>query len=719
MAAAFAFLLLLIFPFCLSAGPFEEVEALMVRRVPWLKGHVSFKILPSAGKDVFELESRKGKVVISATGPNAAAVGLNWYLRYYCHRSMSHMGDNLSPVSPLPQIKEKVSVAAPAQYRYALNYCTHNYTMSFYTAQDWEHELDWMALNGVNTMLVVNGMEAVWQNTLRRIGYSQKEIDDFIVGPAYTAWWLMGNIQGWGGPMPQSQIESRKATQQKMMARMKALGIEPVLQAFYGMVPSTLKEKTKARIVPQGNWGAFVRPDILAPDDTAFNRIAGIYYQEMQKLYGKEVRFFAGDPFHEGGKTEGVDLRKAGAAIQREMNKYYPTAIWVLQGWQDNPKTDMLAGLDKSKVLVQELFGEFTENWEKRKGYESTPFIWCCVNNFGERPGLFGKLQRYADEVQRTRQGPYAAYAKGVGIMPEGINNNPVVYDLMMELGWREAHVDVKQWIQDFVKYRYGGSDAVTLDAWQGFLETIYQSLPGYQEGASESVFCARPAIEIKSVSSWGTRERKYDLVKFEQAVRKFAQAGVEVRKSPTYKIDLINLVRQMLANKGEVIFQQWVSAYRSKDISAFDEASRRFLEMIRLTDDLLLTDPYFRLDTWKAQARQAGNTLQEKENNSRNLLMLVTYWGENNRAEDYLHEYAYKEWGGFMRSFYLPRWEMYFDHLKGDLLNKPVPAPDFFLWERQWVENQMKVSQDEAAGPAKQSPEQSLEEIVGKVLSL
>jgi alpha-N-acetylglucosaminidase len=709
-----AFLFFLTLSLQLSAAPFNAVEALLARRAPWLKGHVIFKELPSAGKDVFELESRKDKIVISATGPNAAAVGLNWYLKYYCHRSMSHMGDNLSPVSPLPAIKEKVRIAAPAQYRYALNYCTYNYTMSFYSWEDWERELDWMALNGVNTMLVVNGMEAVWQNTLRRIGYSQKEIDDYIVGPAYTAWWLMGNIQGWGGPMPQSQIDDRRLLQQKMIARMKALGMEPVLQAFYGMVPSSLKEKTKAHIIPQGNWGAFVRPDILAPDDTAFTRIAGIYYQEMQKLYGKDIHFFAGDPFHEGGKTDGVDLRKAGAAIQREMNRYYPGSTWVLQGWQDNPKVEMLAGLDKSKVLVQELFGEFTENWEKRKGYESTPFIWCCVNNFGERPGLFGKLQRYADEVQRTRKSPYAAYVKGVGIMPEGINNNPAVYDLMLELGWREEPVDAKQWIQDFVKYRYGASDASTAKAWQGFLGTIYQSLPGYQEGASESIFCARPALEIKSVSSWGTRERNYDLEKFEQAVRSFALAGAEIKRSSTYKIDLINFTRQVLANKGEAVFQEWVKAYRNKDIPAFEQASSRFLEMIRLTDDLLLTDPYFHLNTWKEQALKLGNTPEEKKNNLKNALMLLTYWGEHNRAEDNLHEYAYKEWGGFMRSFYLPRWELYFDHLKGDLQGKPVPVPDFFRWERTWVDDQMKVVLEKQRGPGK-----SLEEIVKDILPL
>ena len=55
------------------------------------------------------------------------------------------------------------------------------------------------------------------------------------------------------------------------------------------------------------------------------------------------------------------------------MQKHFPGSIWVLQGWQDNPKPGLLEKLDKRYVLVQELFGENTNNWETRKGYEGTP----------------------------------------------------------------------------------------------------------------------------------------------------------------------------------------------------------------------------------------------------------------------------------------------------------------------------------------------------------
>lgn len=702
-------ILLLFLPFILLAGEFDGVKALAQRRVSWLSNSLVFKKLEIPGKqDYFVLRSQAGKVIIEATGANAAAVGLNWYLKQYCHRSLSHMGDNLSPVSPLPVVLQPVKINASALYRYALNYCTYNYTMSFYTWKDWEHELDWMALNGVNVMLVANGAEALWQNVLRRLNYTEKEISDFITGPAYNAWWLMGNIQGWGGPMPQSQIDSRKVLVQKMINRMQSLGIEPVMPAFYGMVPSTLKNKTKARVITQGNWGAFTRPDILDPTDTGFKRIAGIFYEETKRLYGKQIRFFSGDPFHEGGITAGVDLGKAGAAIQQVMQQHFPGAVWVLQGWQDNPKKELLANVDRSTVLIQELFGENTNNWETRKGYEGTPFIWCIVNNFGERPGLQGKLERFANEVPRIYNSPYNSYMKGVGIMPEGINNNPLTYELLLETGWHQQPLNVNEWLKDYAVARYGKYNEDINQAWKLLLQTTYSN-PGYQEGPPENILCARPALQIKSVSSWGNLKKGYDTAVFLQAVKYFAKAAPLFAGSKTYKIDLINLVRQVLSNRADKVFAQFVDAYQKKDIAGFEEASQQFLALAATTDSLLNTDAWYRLGTYQQQAMLAGNTPQEKKNNLLNAMMLITYWGEHNPKEDYLHEYAYKEWGGMMQSFYRRRWELYFDYLRKQLRGQPATAPDFFAWERDWVNNHLSIQK----GPAPAS----LEKIVQGIL--
>lgn len=690
------------------AATFDGVRELVSRRAPWLGKHIQFKEIASSDGDCFILQTVGKKLVVQATGANAAAVGVNWYLKYYCHRSMSHLGDQLAPVTELPVIGQPVTVKTTSIYRYALNYCTFNYTMSFYDWDDWQWELDWMALNGVNLMLVANGSEAVWQNTLRRMNYSEKEIADFITGPAYNAWWLMGNIEGWGGPMPQSQIDSRKKLVQKMLKRMKSLGIEPLMPGFYGMVPSNLKNKSKAHIIPQGTWGAFTRPDILDPMDPEFDRVAAIFYDETRRLYGSDIRFFSGDPFHEGGATDGVALGDAGRAIQKTMQKHFPGSIWVLQGWQDNPKPGLLEKLDKRYVLVQELFGENTNNWETRKGYEGTPFIWATVTNFGERPGINGKLQRFADEVYRASNSEYAKYMKGVGILPEGINNNPVTYELLLELVWHKDRVDVDQWIESYVTARYGRITDEIRTAWKMMLKSIYSSEVGYQEGPPENILCARPALELKSVSSWGRLAKKYDRDLYKKAAFLFAKAMPEFNEVRTYRIDLIHFLRQVIANEADSVFYDMITAYQEKKVEKFEQEVSKFLMMIDTENELLAQDPFFRLSTWQQQAKDAGNTAAEKKNNFHNLMMLITYWGEHVTSEDNLHDYAYKEWAGMMNTYYKERWLVYFDYLRALLRGEEAKAPDYFHWEREWVEKNLHMADD--------APRMSLEEIINKV---
>lgn len=673
-----------------KTAPYEEVKGIASRRFPWLAKALVFQVVPAEdGKDIFELSSEKGKVIIAASTANAAAEGLNWYLKYYCHRSMSHFGDQLSgpDQGKLPEVKNKVRIVSPYQYRYALNYCTISYSMSFYTWKDWERELDWMALNGVNLMLAPVGMEAVWQNTLRKLGYNEKEITDFVAGPAFGAWWLMGNLQGWGGPVSQRTKDQQVLLQQKIIKRMKQLGMEPVMHGFYGMIPSNLKDKQAIKVIDQGLWaGGFKRPDFLLPEDPYFDKVANIYYSEMKKLYGADLHFFGGDPFHEGGSSKGADLAASGKHIQQVMQQNYPGATWVLQGWQQNPADALLAGLNKEKTLVIELFGENTNNWEKRHGYENTPFVWSNVSNFGEKNGIYGKLQRFADEVYRAKNSAYGPFLKGIGIIPEGIYNNPVAYDLMLELGWHQDHLDLKNWIGGYTSYRYGKRNSNMDKAWSLFLETAYSSPEVNQEGPSESIFCARPAIDIPSVSSWGTRKRNYDVAKFEEGVRMFVAAGKEFESLETYQTDRIDFVRQLQANRADKVYAKMMRAIKTKNLEEFKSSSAKFKHLMLQQDSLLSTSKYFSVNRWLQQSLDFGASKSDKENALWNAKTQIIFWGPDNNPKTDLHDYAHKEWSGLLSTIYLSRWEQFIAWQIALMSSKNAAEPDYFKMENEWV---------------------------------
>lgn len=668
-----------------SAARLKVVADLAKREVPWLAKSLVFEAIPKVdGKDVFELRTQPGKLIISASDVPSAAAGLNYYLKYFCHRSMSHVGNNLAPVASLPMLRLPVRRVSPFKYRYLLNYCTLNYTLSFADWERWQRELDWMALNGVNLALATTGTEAVWQNTLRRMGYSEAEILDFIPGPAYTAWWLMGNLEGWGGPVTQRMIDDRVALEKKIVARMRELGTEPVMQGFYGMVPASLSQKfPQARILEQGGWGGFRRPKILLSSDPLFARMAAIYYEEINKLYGP-VRFYGGDLFHEGGITTGLDLASLGRGVQDSMLKANAEAVWVLQGWQGNPKQQLLDGLLRPHTLIINME---SDDWEKRAGFGGIPWIWGIINNFGENTGMFGPLPRVASEPWRAITSPYGPSMAGLGALMEGIDNNPVVYDLLFDVAWRSEPARPEDWIKEYVRYRYGQSTPEVERAWQLLLETVYKS-----GNRAEPIFCARPSLSVKSVSTWGPAEIKYDPAKLEEAAGEFLKASDQFGKNDAYQYDAVNLVRQVLASRGMPAYHAMIDAYNNHNASGFDAAANKFLGLIRTEDKLLSTRREFLLGTWLADARAMGHDDAEKDLCERNARTQITFWGPDDPKTE-LHEYAHKEWSGLMRDFYLRRWEMFVAALRESMSGKRLVEPDYFAFEKNWTEEHKAYS--------------------------
>ena len=210
-------------------------------------------------------------------------------------------------------------------------------------------------------------------------------------------------------------------------------------------------------------------------------------------------------------------------------------------------------------------------------------------------------------------------------------------------------------------------------------------------------------------MSSWGRLAKKYDRERFAEGVRLMASALPDFADTETYRIDLIDLLRQTLANRADDVYADLTAAAERKDRKAFECAAAKFLSLHDLENELLAQDPEFRIDTYQRRAIASGRTPEEKDNNLHNAMMLITYWGENDPTEDYLHDYAYKEWSGLMTSYYKARWELWFDYLRACADGVPTEEPHFFFWEREWAENNRKLITS--------LPETTFEEIVARVL--
>lgn len=229
--------------------------ALIERVVPAYVDLFKVEYIPQEeGADVFELEQIGNKIVLRGNNGVSVASALNYYLKHYAHCDYSWNASNMKFPDPVPTVPEKIRKLTPYKYRHYFNYCTFNYTASWWDWERWQFEIDYMALNGINMPLAMTGQNAVWDRIYRKLGFGDEDMDRFFTGPAYFMWFWAGNIDAWGGPLPQSWKESHEALQKQILARERELGMTPILPAFTGHVPPTFKDKFPEAKIKRLNW---------------------------------------------------------------------------------------------------------------------------------------------------------------------------------------------------------------------------------------------------------------------------------------------------------------------------------------------------------------------------------------------------------------------------------------------------------------------------------
>ena len=646
-------------------------------------------------RDFFEITSKNGNPLIRGNNYVSIASGINWYLKYSVgvHLTWNSMHASLPATLPLVQGVERHTT--DIKHRYYLNYCTLSYSMAFWDWKRWEQELDWMALHGINLCLDIVGTDVVWRNVLLKLGYTKDEANEFVAGPAFQAWWLMNNLEGWGGPNSDNWYQQRERLQKQIMKRMKELGINVCLPGYSGMVPHDAKERLGLDVADPGKWNDYKRPAFLQPTSKRFAEIASIYYKEQQRLYGK-ADFYSMDPFHEGGNAGGVDLRKAGEAIMGAMKDVNPNAVWVVQAWGACPYPSMIKHLKNGDMLVLDLYsenrpqwGDPESTWYRKEGFNGHDWAFCMLLNFGGNVGMFGKLQHVVDEYYKARQSKFASTLKGVGLTMEGIENNPVMYELVSELPWRDAKFAWKEWLHDYVEARYGNiNNGKVHDAWLLLARSVYGAgAKIVEQGCHESVLCARPALDVYQVSSWSEMEEFYNPDDVINAARLMVEASHEVKANDNFRYDLVDVTRQAIAEQARYVYDEIVAAYKAKDRKMFYYTTKRFLDILLQQDRLLSSMPDFMVGGWIRSARNLGQNEQERNHYEWNARVQITTWGNRSAAErGGLREYAHKEWNGVLADFYYPRWKAYFEALAATLDGKPMKQLDFYAMDEKWT---------------------------------
>ena len=657
--------------------------------------------LAEDGKDVFVITSQDGKPCIKGNSIIAVTTGINWYLNHYAHINIAwnQLTTDLSSVTlPVPTGEDRHTCSA--DLRYYLNYCTYSYSCALWTTERWLQEIDWMALHGINMPLMLVGLDAVWYDLYtKEYGYTAEEVSKHVAGPAFQAWWGMINVEGHGGPNPKWWYERSRALCQTMLERMRSFGMEPVLPGFAGAVPNDFGTKSGATEVNNtGTWQGITAPGLIGHKSDKWTDVSTKYYKYLKNVMGTS-KYYAMDVNHEGGTYLDSKTTPLSYADQPGFIKaVYSTlatnvgsdAVWVAQAWGHNPSSNLLNNVAAGKLMVLDLFGE-NDPRGKSGSFGSHNFIYCMLHNFGGRIGLHGRFDQTMDNYYASLS-TKPDQCKGIGATPEGIETNPMLYDMLYELPWMDKPSNKLDWVKDYTTARYGQVNTQAQNAYDKLYHSVYNCTTG-QQGTSEPIVCAQPSLTATKVSAWSTAviSHNTDFV-IEAADDLLSQ--VEALSGNNYNYDLLDVTRQALTDYATTLLQQLNSDWNKggKDNADFAPRSQYYLNLIEGIDRLLNTHQSYRYGNWGEMARAiasepaavtGGATSADADwLEHDNLRLQITSWDTKNNWS--LFDYSNREWGGMLKDYYLARWKLFFDNL----LNGSALPSSWYEWGKGWQQD-------------------------------
>lgn len=683
--ATIAATLLLLVSAC-RPSPVKEAEAVIRRTFGAMPENVRFR--PSGGDvPAYSLEVANGILTVEGNSAVAMCKGFHDYILSEGLGISSWTGDRLEFPDVLPDMPLK-SVLSPFKDHLYYNVCTYGYTTPFWGWEQWEHELDWMALHGFDMPLAPIGTEAILARVWESIGLSREEIDAYFTGPAHFPWMRMGNMSAVDGGMSPAWHESQIALQHKILDRMRALGMKPVFQGFAGFVPKAVKDHYPGTDLMTTKWAGH-ESWMIDPKDSLFSVIATAFVREWEKEFGKGTYYLIDSfneldiPFGEKGSQERHDkLQDYSATIYKALSAANPDAVWVMQGWMFGYQRDqwdpqsveaLLGGAPDDKLRIIDLavdFNHFVWNsgnsWDNLSGFFGKPWIWSTVPNFGGRTALKGPLDFYLNGHLEALGSPSAGRLDGFGTSPEGIENNEILYEMISAAGWSGERQDVDTLLAAYNRARYGASPASLGRFWEGMRHSVYGNF------TNNARFQWQQRPPYHRGETMGINGEYY------AAIETFL-AEDSLDGSELYRCDAIQYAALYLAGKADDVLHLLNRALVAGDTALARQHEERLLQILLDADRLLASHPILRLDRWMEFAGAAATSREEKEAFRREIRRLLSVWSGPS-----LKDYSARVWSGLIRDWYVPRLRYYYDTvISGD-------TPDMVAFDNRFTDAEL-----------------------------
>lgn len=645
----------------------KEAENVISRTFGSIPSNVEFVMLEKVDSlDTYALTVKDDILTVEGTSSIALCKGFYDYVLANGYGLASWTGNRLEFPADLEDAERKV-VTTPFCDRLYYNVCTYGYTTPFWGWEEWEKEIDWIALHGFNMPLAPIAGEAILARVWSRLGLSQEEIDAYFTGPAHFPWMRMGNMTAIDGGMSQEWHADQIALQHKINDRMLDLGMNPVYQGFAGFVPKAVKEHYPEVDMMTTKWSGH-ESYMLSPVDSLFSVIGTEFIKEWEKEFGKGKYYLIDSfneldiPFGEKGSQERHDkLHHYSETIYNALAAANPDAIWVMQGWMFGYQRDiwdpqsveaLLSGAPDDKMMVIDLAVDFNNyvwkngnSWDNLSGFYGKSWIWSTVPNFGGRTALKGPLDFYLnghiDAVESDNKGRLT----GFGTSPEGVENNEILYELISAAAWSDSRIDLDTFLESYNRARYGAADPAFTKFWSELRQSVYDNFTNN----ARFIWQQRPAYHRGETMN--INQHYFD------GIESFLSVADTYKDNELYVADAVQYAALYIAAKADYALKAANWAIVAGDLDKARELKSQLNEMLLDMDRLLESHPVLRIQRWFDMADKVATNDKEAADFKKEIKRLVSTW-----SGPTLKDYSARVWSGLIRDYYAPRLDYYFE---------------------------------------------------------
>lgn len=628
--------------------------------------------LPKSGFAKIEIGKHGRKTVVANT-PTDALNAINTYLRTECLSQVSWSNSSFS--SGCRKHSNDVINFESKQIRYFGNMCTFSYSFVWWEWPQWERFIDWIALNGFNTVLMPLGQEAIWRDIFMGLGVERDELNEYFTSQAYLAWHRMGNLKAYGGGLSDAQMLNDLNLAKRIINRLLELGITPILPTFAGFVPDQLEKLfPSSKFTRLPCWNNFTSETScllsVSPFDPLFQKIGSLFLRHQKKMFGGDItNLYSADPFNEilpsdSAKFDAKFVKQTAQAIMNSCRKVDKNCIWVLQSWSftydEWPSwaiKSFLSAVPIGNLLILDLYSEVVPAWQSTSSFHGHNYIWCMLHNFGGSRELRGNLQK-VDKGYQLALMKGGSNLIGAGLTMEAIDQNYVVYQFMIDRMWSSEPLPLNTWIKSYSESRYSADFKVSHKFWTLLAFSFYNQPEKWGNPRFSVFLYHRPAFG-KKIEYWFPVEETFG------HLQSLIPSLIHVLGDhPLFKEDLNDVMRAITQFEvGNDAALTLTEAFLMEDKQQIGSTCENLMDMFLKLESYSNRN----MQHWIEDSKSIAATSEERQVFPATAADILTVWGPEGQNLDYAH----REWEGLLSGYYGRRWQYFCDWiLEHDFFN-------------------------------------------------